>query len=139
VGLAAATGAFIDDLIARAGRYGTHLFVCFDDPRIPATTNELEGFFGGVKGTLRRALGCGSTSNSIAHNLGADALMAYQQVRRPDAAPSVRAPTATPADFCSARAKLNRQEAPAIRRRSMVRHFKRHVDRLRRAWLGPGP
>ena len=65
VGLGAATGVFIDDLVKRAGRYGDHLFKCFDDPRIPATTNDLERFFGVSKQTLRHALDCGSTSNSV--------------------------------------------------------------------------
>jgi len=68
-GLAAPTGAFIDDLIKRYGRYGDHLFKCFDDDRIPSTSNDLEGFFGVSKQVLRHALGCGSTSNSVVSNL----------------------------------------------------------------------
>ena len=89
-GLAAATGAFIDTLIERSQRYGAHLFVCFDDPRIPATTNALEGFFGRVKALQRRSLGAGSTTNSVVTNLGAELLVAYQYVRRPGAMTSVQ-------------------------------------------------
>ena len=37
-GLATPTGAFIDDLIKRYGRYGDHLFKCFDDDHIPSTS-----------------------------------------------------------------------------------------------------
>lgn len=137
-GLAAATGAFIDNLRARVGRYGDHLFVCFDDSRIPATTNTLEGFFGAVKSTLRRALGAGSTTNTVVTNLGADVLVAYQYLRRPDAMAGVRAPVAAPADFSATRTKLDRGEASSVRRRSMVRNFDQHVDRLRDAWEATG-
>ena len=64
-GLAAPTAAFVDDLIARTRRYGPHLFVCFDDARIPATTNALERFFGDAKRVVRHADGCGSTTNEV--------------------------------------------------------------------------
>lgn len=137
-GLAAATGIFIDTLVERAHRYGAHLFVCFDDPRIPATTNELEGFFGGVKTLQRHALGTGSTSNSVVTNLGPDLLVAYQYVRRPGAMTSVQAPTATPAAFSAARVKLAGGEAPSTRRRSLVRNFAAHVRRLRHALRSSG-
>lgn len=133
-GLAAPTGAFIDDLIARTQRYRDHLFVCFDDSRIPATTNELEGFFGSIKATLRRTIGAKSTTNSVVANLGADLLITHHQLRRPDAMSSVRSPAATPLQFSSAREKLTREEAPGVRRRSLVRHLKRHLQRLRKAW-----
>ena len=134
-GLGAATGAFIDDLVKRTSRYRDHLFKCFDDPRIPATSNGLERFFGGSKQTLRRAGGCGSTTNSVVTNLGAEALVTYQHVRQ------VGMPTATelaafsPADFREARARLARHEAPAIRQRSRVRHLPRRLAELRTAWF----
>lgn len=137
-GLAAATSVFVDTLIERAHRYGDHLFMCFDDVRIPATTNGLEGFFGRVKALQRRALGAGSTTNSVVANLGADLLVAYQYVRRPGAMTSVRAPSATPGAFSETRAKLKRDEAPSVRRRSMVRNFDEHVRKLRDA-LAAGP
>lgn len=138
-GQAAATGVFIDTLVERAQRYGAHLFVCFDDPRVPATTNELEGFFGGVKTLQRHALGAGSTTNSVVTNLGPDLLAAYQYVRRPEAMKSVQAPTATPAAFSAARVKLADGEASSIRRRSLVRNFAAHVQRLQHTlWNSSG-
>jgi hypothetical protein len=138
-GLGAATGAFIDDLVKRAGRYGNHLFKCFDDPRIPATTNDLERFFGCSKQTLRHALGCGSTTNSVLTNLGAEALAAYQFVRQVGPPSPSAVATCSPADFRTARARLALQEAPAIRLRSLVRHLPRRLDELRSAWLGKHP
>ena len=45
---------FVGDLVERVGRYGEHLYHCFDDARIPATTNGLEGYFGLGKRTYAR-------------------------------------------------------------------------------------
>lgn len=136
-GLAAPTGAFIDDLIARSERYADHLFLCFDDPRIPATTNELEHFFGDCKGTLRSSVRAGSTTNTVVSNLGGEALVAYSFVRRGHrerALADVRTPKATPHDFDDARRLLHQKEQPGIRRRSLVRCFEKHLVRLRESW-----
>jgi hypothetical protein len=138
-GLGAATGAFIDDLIERYDRYGDHLFTCFDDPRIPATSNDLEGFFGASKRVLRKVLGCGSTTNSVVSNLSAEALMAYHQMQQPGALTKLANMSSSPDDFLAARAKIAEGEAPGIRQRSMVRHLDRHVNRLRQGWFGPDP
>lgn len=134
-GLAAATGEFIDDLIRRAGRYGGHLFHCFDDPRIPANTNGLERFFGVSKRVLRKSLGGGSTTNSVVANLGAEPLLAFQQLRQPGAVRLLPAPGQSAASFRAARSKIADIEAPAIRRRSMVRHLDVHLERLSNEWL----
>lgn len=130
-GLAAATGAFIDTVITRARRYEDHLFHCFEDPRIPASTNGLEQFFGISKRVLRHALGSGSTSNSVVANLGAEPLLALHQLRNQSVMP--RAPTRTVAEFKAARQNLAEVEAPGIHRRSVVRHLDRHLRELRRS------
>lgn len=137
--MGAATGAFVDDLTTRYGRYSSHLFVCFDDPRIPATTNALEGFFGESKRVLRQTLGCGSTTNSIVSNLGAEALLTYHQMQQPKAHDDLLNMTPSPADFLSSRATIDLLEVPGIRRRSMVRHLDQHVERLHRTWFGHDP
>lgn len=136
VGLGAATGDFIDDLVKRAGRYGDHLFKCFDDSRIPATTNGLERFFGVSKQTLRHALGCGSTTNSVLTNLGAEALAALQHVRQIGTPTAAEIAAHSPADFLAARSRLAGLEVLAIRQRSRVRHLARCLDDLRTAWFG---
>lgn len=127
----------------RAGRYGDHLFPCFDDPRIPATSNDLERFFGDSKQALRAALGCGSTTNSVLTNLGDEALAAHHHVRRAGMPTIDAIASCPPAEFEQARARIARQEAPAIRQRSMVRSLPRRLDKLRSAWFGgrqpPGP
>lgn len=135
-GLAAPTGVFIDGLAERTQRYIDHLFICFDNPRIPATTNALEGFFGLTKAGTRRTLGAKSTTNGIVANLGAEVLLAAHQLRTPNALDSVRQPDATIAAFAQARERIDREEAPAVRQRSLVRHFERHLKRLRTGWYG---
>jgi hypothetical protein len=137
LGLAAPTGEFIDDLMARTKRYRDHLFPCFDDARIPATTNALEGFFGSIKAKLRSTLGARSTTNSAVANLGADLLITYHQLGQDDAMADVRSPPATPDEFSAQRKRLNQEEAPAVRRRSLVRNFKQHLERLRKGWAAP--
>lgn len=136
-GLGAATGHFVDDLIRRYGRYGEHLFCCFDDERIPATTNELEGFFGTAKRLVRGAGGCGSTTNSVVTNLGADALRAFHQVQQPGAMSRIAAAAVSQEEFMRARARVAEVEAPATRQRSMVRSLQGRLDHLREAWLHP--
>lgn len=137
-GLGAATGHFVDDLVRRYGRYGKHLFHCFDDPRIPATTNELEGFFGSAKSLVRGAGGCGSTANSVITNLGADVLVAFHQVQQPGAMARIKAANVSKEEFMRARARVAEVEAPATRQRSMVRSLRCHLDRLRERWSHDG-
>jgi hypothetical protein len=129
MGLAAATGAFIDSIVTRARRYEHNLFHCFDDPRIPASTNALEQFFGISKRAVRHALGSGSTSNSVVANLGAEPLLALHQLRNQRV--MTRAPTRTVAAFRAARQELAELEAPGIHRRSLVRNLDRHLHGLR--------
>ena len=87
---------------------------------------------------LRHALGCGSTSNSVVQNLGAEALLTYHQMQEPCAVEELMMTASfSPEDFLSARKKLDALESPSIRRRSMVRHLERHLKRLKQDWLGP--
>jgi len=138
-GLAAPTGAFVDDLVERTKRYIDHLFVCFDDPRIPASTNALEGFFGQTKAGTRRTLAAKSTANGIVVNLGAAVLVAAHQLRGPHGASGVREPSATIAAFTEVREKIDREEAPAVRQRSLARYFEGHLKRLRTTWHDDAP
>jgi hypothetical protein len=84
---------------------------------------------------LRHALGCGSTTNSVVSNLGAEALIAYHQIQSPEARECLRTASFACVDFLSARQRIARQEAPGVRQRSMVRHLHRHLGRLRRGWF----
>lgn len=138
-GMGLPTARFIDNLVARARRWGKNLFACFDDPRIPATTNDLERLFGRLKQILRRAVGCGSTMNTVASNLGADVIRPLHALLtdRPTmlAALCVTIAACTPAEFTASRKDLAQREQAAIRQRSMTRHFDEHVEALREQWF----
>jgi hypothetical protein len=134
-GLSAKTATFVDHLIELVGRYGPHLFHCFDDPDLLATTNQLEGFFGLGKRQARGALGAGSTTLSVVHNLGAEFLLAYHQVR--SGRVDLLADPIDPQAYRSARQRLDQMERPARQRRSYVRYLDRHLDNLLSRWLTP--
>jgi hypothetical protein len=133
LGLNAKTASFVDHLVAIAGRYGTHLFHCFDDPDLPATTNQLEGFFGMSKQQARRALGAGSTTHSLVYNLGDEVLLAFHQVRAGHLDPL--AEPIDPVAFRQTRQQLDDKELPARQRRSFVRYLGRHLSDILSRWL----
>jgi len=132
-GLSARLARFVDSLVQRVGRYGAHLYHCFDDPRIPATTNGLEGYFGLGKRTVRKAVGAGSTSNSIMTNLGEEALVTLQQVQRASSGIEFAGPLDLSA-YQKARADLDKMEQPARLRRSQVRNPGKHLRNLLDRW-----
>lgn len=134
-GLGAATGRFVAHVAALAERYGSHLFVCYDDRRVPSSTNMLEGFFGRAKRSLRRACGTGSTANSVAQNLGGDYLTAFALVEKRPNRLADMLDADTLGRFRAERARIAACEAVVTRRRSFVRHFNRHLTDLR-ALLG---
>lgn len=138
-GAHAPTANFVDGLVVRYDRYKEHLFHCFDDPRIPATTNSLEGFFGASKRATRQTLGCGSTSNSVVTNLGDDALLAYHYIRCPNRRTALAKLSAEAEEFDAARSRISEKERPATERRSRVRNLGAHLDRLRCEWSGLDP
>ena len=117
--------------MATAGRWSPHLFTCSTDPRIPTTTNGLEGFFGGIKYKLRKALGRGSTQGSPMHNLDFALLplMPASGKRSSSAGRPCPQITFDPQAYRQARKSLDQQEQPAKQRRSWVRSL---VDRLAR-------
>lgn len=137
VGLSAPTAAFVDHLVALSGRWGAHLFTCFDDPNLPPTTNQLEGTFGQFKRMLRRVVGAISTSSSLATNLGAELLLAWHQVRC-GRAPMLAVPI-DPQAHRTARADIALMEQPARERRSWVRSLSRRLSGLLSRWLAQLP
>jgi hypothetical protein len=134
VGLSAKTAEFVEHLVEIVGRYGEHLYKCFDEERIPASTNELEGFFGISKRLFRKTLGAGSTTNCVVTNLGAQALMALQQVRTQDPLETFPGPINLSA-YQKARAELDELERPARQRRSYLRDQAKHLVALLDRWF----
>jgi hypothetical protein len=131
-GLGAATGDFVDHLAKLARRYASHLFVCFDDARIPATTNGLEHYFGEVKRFLRQAIGAASTAMGTAQNLGPEILMTYAGAG--DLRAKVETLKFTAEEYESARARIDAAERPIRQRRSYVRHLEGNLERLLDRW-----
>lgn len=105
--------------------------MCFDDPRIPATTNELEGFFGAIKRYLREATGAASTATGVAQNLGPELLVAFHGARE-----LVRELDIDPDAFDAARARIDEVERPIRQRRSYVRNLELNLGRLLARWRG---
>jgi hypothetical protein len=122
---------FVNHVATLARRYASHLFVCFDDERIPPTTNELEGFFGAVKRYLRKATGNASTANGLAQNLGPELLVAFPEARR-----LIHDLEIDPEAFANARANIDEVEQPIRLRRSYVRHLELNLGRLLGRWKG---
>ncbi len=139
-GMASPTWHFVQDLFTRYERYADHLFICFDEPRIPASTNALEGFFGSAKQLARRTTGARNTMNTVITNLGADAILAFHHLRQDETMENLANPTYSAAEFLREREALATREAPAIRQRSMVRSLKPRLNDLSDRWLSkPGP
>lgn len=84
---------------------------------------------------MRGAAGCGSTTNSVVTNLGADALLAYHQLTQPGAMTRLAEANVSGEEFLEARARLAETEAPAIRQRSMIRNLQSRLAKLRDCWL----
>jgi len=133
-GLSAKTAEFVVHIVEIVGRYGEHLFTCFDEERIPATTNDLEGFFGISKRAFRKTLGTGSTTNCVVTNLGAEALMALQQMRKQNPSETFPGPINLSA-YQKARAELDELERPARQRRSYLRDQGKHLVALLERWF----
>jgi len=134
-GLGAATGEFADHLAGVAERYGRQLFHCYDDPRIPPTTNSLEGFFGISKHHIRRATGAASTSNGVAQNLGADYLEALVFSRKQTHASVLEGlERLSTGAYTVARNQIEINEQPARLRRSRRRDPARHLEDLLARW-----
>jgi hypothetical protein len=131
-GLGAATGDFVDHIATLARRYASHLFVCFDDARIPATTNGLEHYFGEIKRFLRQAVGAASTAMGTAQNLGPEILMAYAGAG--DQRAKIEALKFTAEEYERARARIDEAERPIRQRRSYVRHLEDNLVRLMDRW-----
>ena len=135
-GLGAATGAFVDHLVGVTTRYGRHLFHCYDDPRIPSTTNQLEGLFGVSKAQIRAALGTASTANGVAQNLGANYIEAlvFTRTHTRDALLTAL-DSMSSSDYQRVRDHIDQSESFPRLRRSRRRYPERHLGVLLDAYL----
>ena len=109
-GLSAPTSAFINDLRVRTQRHIDHLFVCFDDPRIPQTPTKASSAAPRDQENARRE------EHEQRHvRTSATILIAAHQLRDPKARTGVRSQTHVSASLRQ-HEKIAQAEAPAARR-----------------------
>lgn len=136
-GRGAATGRFVDHLLAVSRRYWRGLFHTYDDPRIPSTTSFLESFFGSTKRAARTTSGRKSTAGGKLESFG-EAILRIQALLAA-AHPTelnARLLDVPPEDFAASKRRLSKLKEPARRRRSFQRHPERYLDRALEEWLG---
>jgi hypothetical protein len=127
---------FLRHALAVALRYDTGLYPCYADPRIPHTTNDLEGQHGAFKHHLRKLAGRASTSGGPTETVAELLVAPLDAVQRHGTQP-IRdvAQTLDRQAYASARAKLARLREPARRYRSVQRAPQKHLDTLLSSWL----
>jgi hypothetical protein len=135
-GRGAATGHFIDHVVAVSNRYWPGLFHCYDNPRIARTTNALEGFFGSSKRGVRQTTGRKSTVGGRLESCGEVVvrLQALQKTMSPaDLARHITA--VSPKTYQQTQQRLDRLRAPARERRSIQRDPQRFLDSVVSKWI----
>ena len=130
---------FIENAQKVTRRYAKGLFRCYDDPRIPQTSNALEGLNGAGKHNLRRCAGRGSTANGAGSSYGrmymyAVALHAFMPQAQIDA---LLCEDIDLEHFHESRRLLEEIRAPAARRRSILRNPDKHLAQILQRWHGP--
>jgi hypothetical protein len=127
---------FLQHVLAVTQRYDAGLYHCYNDPRIPPTSNDLEGQHGVFKHHLRKLAGRASTSGGPTETVAEllvgpiDAVHRHGTQTIRDAALDVK-----PAAYAAARAKLARLREPARRYRSVQRAPQKHLDGALSSWL----
>lgn len=130
---------FIEGAQRVTRRYAKGLFHCYDDPRIPQTSNALEGLNGSGKHNLRRCAGRCSTANGPGSSYGrmymyAVALHACMPKEEIEA---LLRDAIDPEKYRESRALLDEIRGPAARRRSILRNPDKHLAEILRKWHGP--
>lgn len=135
-GRGAGTGHFVDHVNKKANAYWPGLFHTYDDPRIPSTTNAIEGFFGTSKSAVRRTTGRMSTAGGKMESCG-EALLRVRALRQAIGPTALRdeLQRVTPEGYAQAKTRLRALQRPACERRSIQRDPQAHLDRLLQAWL----
>jgi len=130
---------FIENAQKVTRSYAKGLFHCYDDPRIPGTSNALESLNGSGKHNLRRCAGRASTANGPGSSCGrmymfAVALHAYMPQADIDALLSGHFDAEAFRHACTL---LEEIRAPAARRRSMLRNPDKCLSAILNRWHGP--
>jgi hypothetical protein len=120
-------GAYLRRFIEHAQkvtqRYKKGLFHCYDDVRIPQTSNTLESINGGGKMNLRRCAGRASTANGPGSSSGRAHMFgtALHRAMPADEVDAILRQYSIP-DYREAKKTLDRARQPSSQRRSFLRN-----------------
>lgn len=134
-GRGAATGRFVDHILALAKRHWRRLFHAYDHPKIPRTANGLEGLFGSLKRSLRCISGRASTAGGKMDSCGEQAVR-VQTLTRSLSPTDLRQKLQNVSDraFAITKQEQRRLREPARQRRSIQRDLDRFLQGTLAAW-----
>lgn len=122
---------FLAHVIAVEKRYRDGIYHCYDDSRIPQTTNELEGNHGTHKHHIRKVTGRRSTTGGPTET-AAEFVTCAIDVLKPER--RLRTASVDPVAYAAARLELARLREPARRYRSVQRAPEKHVAAALGRW-----
>ncbi len=138
-GRGAQTGHFTDHIVELADRYWSGLFHAYDHPKIPRTTNDIEGFFGSVKRSVRSTTGRTSTAGGKMESYGELAVKAEALTRiLPKHELEQRLNAVPDTTFEVGKRQLLNIRGPARERRSIQRRLGAFLDRTLARWRSSG-
>jgi len=115
--------------------YARGLFHCYDDPRIPQTSNHVESLNGLGKHNLRRCAGRSSTANGPGSSCGRTYMFAVAlHSCLPLAEINAMLQQVPPERYREARKLVEDIRAPAARRRSMLRDPDTYLAGILERW-----
>lgn len=130
---------FVEHAQAVTRRYAKGLFHCYDDPRIPQTSNAIESLNGSAKMNLRRCAGRASTANGPGSSCGRPHLFAVALHR---AMPANEVEQLlrhySVQNYRVAKKVLSEIRAPASQRRSFLRNPIASLIKILDRWLDGG-
>jgi hypothetical protein len=114
------------------------LFHCYDDPRIPHTSNDIESLNGLGKDNLRRCGGRTTTASGPGSSYGRSYMFGVALnacLTRAELDAMLR--EVTREEYRQARAFIEEIHAPAYRRRAFLRKPGKHLAEILARWKGP--
>ena len=126
---------FVEHVGAVTKRYNKGLYHCYDDPRIPQTSNQLEGKHGVGKRHNRKVTGRSSTSGGPMETAGEFHAVALDAVHRKTVSRAALA-AVSDAEYSASRETLRVLGERSRRYRSIQRDPQKNLDRIVREFEG---
>lgn len=126
---------FLEHVQGVTNRYDVGLYLCYDDPRISQTTNDLEGQHGTAKQHVRKVNGRASTSGGTIETAGEFVVGALDAVKRNGARVALAdLEHVDPGEYAAARKELRKIMEPARQYRSIQRAPDKNLADIEREW-----